>query len=511
MAGKTLSLHIVMSKVLIQLIGEQTLPNLMPVLSIRPDRVVNIFTDATIEQHQQIKDWCRRFGKKYEIHPEFPDYAPIKLNLADIQNGIRGILLAEMDRCKEHPGSRIILNMTGGTKLMSAIAMSFCMQMHKSLPDSNAMKPVPIVYLNSVNREIEFVTCANQRDEVLVHHPSDFSLKVKDIIEASGKVVVSAHPEWKQVYPAAQRLQKLAREDVYFDFNEVKKDNYVEASKSPLSSLLRSPSAKALERFRNLALAAEHDEDVCKGLSLCRIVPRDGDFYFSANLQKEVESLAMSNKGGKSKYEKIKNACRALNGVTNFFVGGWWEVIVAHAYQTLYPNAEVLWSVETAEPNDREHPVETDIIASDGHSLCCISCKRGIHKSVTQELEQHCTRTALLGGVIHKRIIAVYRKDAAYMIGNLAVALRLALWTSEDVEKIERGTLQQEPRVMKKQILEKAPEEPEEPEQANLKEKKDEQATTPAAAVAAPVPPTEKLPFLKRLGTAIRVLVSGRP
>ena len=82
---------------------------------------------------------------------------------------------------------------------------------------------------------------------------------------------------------------------------------------------------------------------------------------------------------------------------------------------------------------DEKHLVETDIVATDGISLCCISCKRGLHKQVTQEIEQHCARTALLGGVMNERIMAIYQEGAAREIRFLLKALGLTLWTGESL------------------------------------------------------------------------------
>lgn len=438
-----------MRKILIQLIGEQTLPNIFPILSICPDSVVNIYTGKTRKQHSTIMNWCRKYGKQFHINPEFVQTPSVSTSLADIQMGIGKVLRQEMEKLRDAKDSMLILNMTGGTKSMSACAISFCMQISHRLKEEG-YQPIPVVYLNPENREIEFITESANKSSVLVREPREVKLSVQQIIDAGGTAeLVDARKDWKQVYPCAKAIQDIARKELYFTLKEVNQDNYAAYAGTALSELLRDNDSKRLEKARTalkkLAAEAQEDKELRHGYELCGFEPREGDFYFSAKLQKEVmtmeQKLADTNLQKWEMKELKKAMSRKLGTAANFFVGGWWEVVVANAYQMQNPQAEVLWSVETSTKNDAEnkHKVETDIIATDGHSLCCISCKRGIHAQVTQELEQHCTRTAMLGGVIHQRIIAVFNRKAVYQLSSLARALHLTMWSDKEIRKLEKG------------------------------------------------------------------------
>lgn len=485
-----------MRKILIQLIGEQTLPNIFPILSINPDAVVNIFTDKTRKQHRTIMNWCRQYGEKYNIHPEFIQTAPVKTSLSEIQQGIGRVLQNEMEKLRDEKDTMLILNMTGGTKSMSACAISYCMQISNRLKQEG-YQPLPVVYLNPENGEIEFITESGQKENVLVRAPHDVKLSVAEIIDAAGTAqMVSARKDWQQVYPCARALLKIANGGLYFTLNEVNQDNFASYASSPISALLRDNDKERRERakaaLQELADKTQQDETLSRGFALCGFVARDGDFYFSDDLQKKVAELEIllsaDDLKKHQKYEMKKAMSRQLGNAANLFVGGWWEVIVAHAYQLENPQAEVLWSVETATRNDLDHAVETDIIATDGHALCCISCKRGIHAQVTQELEQHCTRTGMLGGVMHQRIIAVFRRDAEWQLNSLARALRLTMWSSKKVQAIEEGKKYEE-----KPLVEK------------VKDESAVQSNNPTRKE-----PEASLPFTSRLRQAFRLLLTGK-
>lgn len=88
---------------LINLIGEQPIPNLLPVLFLKPDRTIMLFTDTTEKTANRIK--------------KLVDYSELmKIDPYDINTGIRTIhkILNDNDD--------FIFNITGGTKIMSLAA-----------------------------------------------------------------------------------------------------------------------------------------------------------------------------------------------------------------------------------------------------------------------------------------------------------------------------------------------------------------------------------------------------
>ncbi len=492
-----------MYKILVQLVGEQTLPNIFPILSLKPDMVVNIYTEKTEKRHRKIANWCSKYAKKHGACPKFSKYPPVQEDIKGIQTGIFRILQSEMERMSDRPDAMLILNMTGGTKSMSASAISLCQQV-SNIRVKKGLSPVPICYLNVVTGELEFVTCEEKEAEIVEQPAREVKLSVEEIIETGGDIVmVSARKDWAEVYPVAKKLRALADKGVRFAFDDIKEENYAKKTREPLSKMLSDKDSGRLKRavaeMRKLAAEVEKNETLRRGVELCGIVARSGDFYFGQELQSEVEEtvkrLAANNNLPKNeRRQQMRRICMKLNNCANFFVGGWWEVLVAHAYQKANPAAEVLWSVETAPKTDIEHIVETDIIASDGRSLCGISCKRGMHlNKVTQELEQHCTRTALLGGVAHKRVIAVYDSQRFRQLGALLKALRLELWDANTIDCMSRGKPARDAAV--------APKPEKEPEGgANATSESEAEAESEA----------ESPSFFRRLAIAARYLFGGK-
>ncbi len=86
--------------IMINLIGEQPIPNLLPILYFKPAKNIILYSDTTLkvgERLEKILDNC----KKYEVEP---------YNIQGIKNILNEIL---------DPSEEYIFNITGGTKIMS--------------------------------------------------------------------------------------------------------------------------------------------------------------------------------------------------------------------------------------------------------------------------------------------------------------------------------------------------------------------------------------------------------
>ena len=58
---------------------------------------------------------------------------------------------------------------------------------------------------------------------------------------------------------------------------------------------------------------------------------------------------------------------------------------------------------------------------------------------MVQQLEQHSTRTAMIGGVINECIIAVYTERGVTKLKPLAEALKMSMWDASRVRCYEAG------------------------------------------------------------------------
>jgi len=87
--------------ILINLIGEQPIPNLIPILYFKPDRVINIFSNTT--------ESVRR-----KIELIYPNSEPLNVdayNFNEIKERIKGKIQGISDS--------FLFNITGATKIMS--------------------------------------------------------------------------------------------------------------------------------------------------------------------------------------------------------------------------------------------------------------------------------------------------------------------------------------------------------------------------------------------------------
>lgn len=472
-----------MKKTLIQLIGGQTLPNIFSLISVVPDRVVHLYTEKTMGRHDDIVHWCDTHGAAFDLHPEFAAIAPLSERLADFRKEIAAVISNEFSSLSGDEDSILILNMTGGTKLMSSMAMSVCMSLEAQMKAQGRSAAIPIFYVNTQARDFDFLSRADLRDKVLAHAPFSRKLSIRQMVESRREIrYLSGSHRWQEAYPAAVLLEKMAPSLKPADMQA---ENIAALVQAPLTQWVEEESRKKMDAF---VAAAGKDRAVIAALGVCGFAYRGGNFYAKEHLANEARRLEKAKDKSKQERRKLeKEVLSYIQSAQNFFIGGWWEVLVAHAYQRAHPEAEVLWSVETA---SEQNKVETDIIATDGISLCCISCKRGMHKQVTQELEQHCTRTELLGGVITERIMAMYwPKDAAEM-RSLAKVLNMKVWDKYTIAQTEQnGELPSHTALT-----------------AHAEGAADKEQGNPAQAATGDTP----LSILQRLKAAFRLLSTGR-
>lgn len=428
-----------MKKVLIQLVGKQTMPNIISLLSVVPDEVVHIYTKTTKERHEDIVRWCSKHGWNFGLSPVFPPMDPVSERFEELIPNLGALLTGLVEKCRREEDTLLILNATGATKPMSAMSMSICQGLEQKYRRAGEELAIPIFYVNTDTKSFDFFAHKEMRGEVLAHEAFTRRMTVRQIIDATARVELKGYRDWRAAYPAAKMFL-----DWKSGFNLV---NITDSNAEQMVQLGicahragEQPPEGGITKLERFVQEAGKDPAVVKGLASCGFEWRDGDFHFNKKLKaKAAEIGALKRKSkGKAARTRIQALLSEIQDAQNFWVGGWWEVIVAHACKTHQPDSEVLWSVGTADRKTGEAGVETDVITTDGFSLRCISCKRGMHKKVVQELEQHCARTVMLGGVTSRRVMAMYYKDVEMY--TLTRVLNIQLWLNKTVQAMEEGT-----------------------------------------------------------------------
>lgn len=182
--------------VLIQLIGEQTLPNTLPVLNLEPHEVHNICTAKTSKRGDTLRQWIvKKYGRQVKV----------------IQEEIRGDLYAAtLAKCKEIVAvsldRQLVFNMTGGTKLM-ALAMY---QVAAELEDA------PVLYVddNAQGRAggmFRWVRGGGAEYVKGFHGSLLKRLSVLDILAVGEQELdESSISDWHKLLPAARVVQQVA-------------------------------------------------------------------------------------------------------------------------------------------------------------------------------------------------------------------------------------------------------------------------------------------------------------
>lgn len=104
---------------LISLIGEQPIPNLLPIRYLKPDKSVLVYSDRTAETTNRLIELIEPITEVISVRVN--PYDPIS-----IQSAIEQVLQSEGEE-------ELIINLTGGTKPMSLAAFLVAFQRHASL------------------------------------------------------------------------------------------------------------------------------------------------------------------------------------------------------------------------------------------------------------------------------------------------------------------------------------------------------------------------------------------
>lgn len=367
---------------LIQLVSEQTMQNVLPILRLDPVHLVHLVTPMTASRSAWIVEAARQAGFKPTLDVLRLSAMP---SMAEMANSVRGAVLDAQEA-----GQTPVVNFTGGTKLMSIGAFYAALN-----PKHSAIS----LYVDSHgNCFVDGATSPGLAERL----ENDFSftplarmLTVNTIAVANGRDRVTGGRDWTPFLPLARHLMNDFRDqqltlDVLYGANGL------------------TPYGKTkLGAGKWLALLDRHIPlpPCVAGLGVEAGVLRsvDGQAMLPDSTRADLERLANSHH---SQHEMHK-ASRPLQTALSFLTGSWWEVIVAEAAARSGIFRDIRWSSDAGTKGGAEN--EEDILAVEGVELVCISCKRGGNGSkLVGELEQLNTRARSLGGNFSRRLLAVF-------------------------------------------------------------------------------------------------------
>ncbi|HOK76084.1 MAG TPA: DUF1887 family CARF protein [Verrucomicrobiota bacterium] len=375
---------------LIQLISEQTMQNLLPILRFRPSHVVHFGTGRTATRSNDIVRAASKCGATFQLEQVRLSEMP---SIAETSRAVTKAI-----NSAHNQGHIPMVNFTGGTKLMSIGAYSAA---------ANCSPPAISFYVDTDDERFIDGGTAEGLSRLL---EGDYSftqlhdcLDVAAIAAAHGQYDVSKGLDWKRFLPLAQHLlgnhdQEQATFEALFGKNGL----------FPHGATPKSPEhwLEFIDRPFNLpADVARHAE----ALGLLRLTP-DNSCRLPDQTRAQLTELAKArmNKETVPEYDQKRiEATKACEFTATFLTGGWWEVAVAHAADSTGFFRDLRWSA-TVGPV-AQGGLEEDILAVDGVQMVVISCKRGGNKSrLLPHLEEFNARARRIGGNFTRRILALY-------------------------------------------------------------------------------------------------------
>lgn len=144
-------------KILVNLIGEQPIPNLLPILFLKPDKTIIIYTDKTIGVANRLINL---------IHSTTNIKTVLQKKKVDAYN--IDTIIEKLDALyKNKAVDEYIFNITGGTKLMSIGLFQFAIQNNSQVVYLQSEKNSNLLYKFILNNNERLETISNEIPELL--------------------------------------------------------------------------------------------------------------------------------------------------------------------------------------------------------------------------------------------------------------------------------------------------------------------------------------------------------
>ncbi|HOX00915.1 MAG TPA: DUF1887 family CARF protein [Candidatus Paceibacterota bacterium] len=397
---------------LIQLVSEQTMQNLLPVLALKPAVAIHLATPKTASKSANI------IAAAQHAHVAV-DLENIRLTeMLSIAEVSRAVVrsVQEARRREMVP----VVNFTGGTKLMSIGAYEACMR-----------EQVVSLYVDTDHQQFLDGHTGQKLHSVL---GDDFSftplhkvVTIDAIAVANGQRPITSGRAWRPYLDVALHLLNNPSDEeatwaaTYGDSGICPRGREPRHARDWLILMdqpLRLPQSVA-------EIAVTTDLVRVEGDTIC--LPDE--------TRTPLERLAETHSPSPQDYF---GAVRPLQIALAFFSGAWWEVAVVDAADRSGQFRDLRWSVNrSGMPGSFQ--VEEDIVGVDGVQIAYFCCKRGGMKSrLVPLLDELDNRARHIGGRFTRRFLAVCHPP----VGANAAALRKRAKELDGIQIIEPRDLQ---------------------------------------------------------------------
>lgn len=354
---------------LIQLVSEEAVQNLLPVLALRPASVVHVRTSKTKERSNWIIEAARQSGvEAFKKDLDLEEMPGIKNTYDAVACAIDEALGLEQTP---------VVNFTGGTKLMSIGAYQ-----------AAAARKVDSIYVDT--EHLHFTDGGTSSNlPRLVNGDFSFSpigrmLNVDSISYANGSERVTPGKDWRK-YAETAAFMLQHQDDERRCWQAVNKDLFQNGAEP------KEPEKWKSLKDRNLNIPQE-----------CAVLAAEAGLLERNNMGFALPSKLIDE------LNHNPRAVESLKFITSFFSGAWWEVAVAKAASESGLFRDLRWSVNIGAKYSGPGR-EEDIVAVQGVQAVYVSCKRGGAKSrLLGQLDELDNRGRTIGGRFVRKFLAVY-------------------------------------------------------------------------------------------------------
>lgn len=399
------------SLTLIQLISEQTIQNLLPILRLRPGKLVHLVTPKTAARSATLQAAAKAAGLSPRLETIQLSSMP---NIAECYHAVNEYLAAAKEK------EQVVVNFTGGTKLMSIGAYA-ASQIHK----------VPSLYVDTADA---CFTDGASSPEMATLLDNDWSftpirkqLRVDVLAIANGVPRVTQGKAWEPMLPLAEHLFHHIKEEQATLLAFFGSGGLFPNGKEP-----RSPQ-EWLPTLDKPILLPRTVAELAIDAAMFRPGQSEGEILLPDHTRSELQALANSQSHAFG--DRYFKAVAPLQLSTAFLTGAWWEVIVCDAASKSGLFRDLRWSTQVGDRNGPD--TEEDVLGIDGVELLYINCKRGGHKArLLPLLEEVRARAATIGGTFNRRFLAILQPPKDKVARNLyqqANKLGIRIVTGNDI------------------------------------------------------------------------------
>jgi len=404
------------SLTLIQLVSEQTIQNLLPILRLKPQHLVHFVTPKTAGRSAGLQAAAKAAGINPEIKTLQLSAMP---DIPECFNAVAEILTQSLQN-----GSKAVVNFTGGTKHMSIGAYA-----------AARTRNVPSLYVDT--QDACFVDGATS-PEMSAMLAGDFSftpirtqLRTDVLAIANGVSQITSGKKFSEMLPLARHLfdHKADEQATHTAFHG-------ERGFFPKGSEPRTP-ADWLPKLDQEVVLPQAVAALVVESGLMRAGNAPGTVRLPDSTRAELDFLA--NNHVPNFNARYFQAIAPLQHAAAFLTGAWWEVIVCDAADKSGLFRDLRWSSQVG---DRNGPnTEEDILGVDGVELLYINCKRGGAKArLLPLLEEIRARASTIGGSFNRRFLAVLQPPQGKVAANLqqqAERLGIKVITADNVHQVD--------------------------------------------------------------------------